>query len=73
MPASIHLVVTEGSLGTDAWRALWADARDAGPRRANAQALVWLRYAARARLDGRNLELSPAQLSRLLGRLDTVA
>jgi hypothetical protein len=63
---------SEEALGADAWQQLHADAHTAG-RRPQAQLIVWLRYAAKARLEGRNLELSPAQIARLLGRLESVA
>jgi len=70
----IHLVLSEASIGADAWRVLHDDAVIAGRRNnVKAQLLVWIRYAAKARLEGRNPELSPAQLARLLGRLEPVA
>ena len=70
--SSVQPVVSEASIGADAWRKLHEDARDAG-RTPRSQALTWLRFAAKLRLEGRNLELSPAQLARLLGRLESVA
>jgi hypothetical protein len=67
---SARTIVTEDSIGGDAWRVLNGDARTAG-RRLNSQILVWLRYAAKQRLEGKNLELSPGQLDRLLGRVES--
>jgi hypothetical protein len=65
--------VNELDLGVDAWQVLLQDARQYG-RRPSKQVLAWLRYAARQRLDGANVELSQAQLSELLEQsLETVA
>jgi hypothetical protein len=71
---TVRPALTELDLGPDGWRILHEDALHLG-RRPNRQALALIRWALAQRLNGRNVELNPSQLERLLGRqqLETVA
>jgi hypothetical protein len=62
-----RLVFSADDIGPDAWRVLNQDAADFG-RRPKDQALALIRFALKLRLDGKDTELSRAQLDRLLGR-----
>lgn len=62
---SVRPVVTQDEIGAAGWRILHQDARRLG-RRPNHQALVLIRYALAQRLAGRNVELTPVQIDRLL-------
>lgn len=66
---AVRPTLTELDLGRRGWRVVHEDARRLG-RRPNAQALALIRWALKQRLDGKNTELTPSQLDRLLSRAE---
>jgi len=63
---TVRPVLDERTLGTEGWRVLHQDAQRYH-RRPNVQAIALIRWALKQRLDGKTVELTPAQLDHLLG------
>ena len=71
---TVKPVLSEETLGHEVWRILHEDARRLGYGRPTAYAIALIQWAIVQRLAGKNVQLTTAQLDRLLGReLPTVA